>query len=43
VEDGVGVAVEGLPGQSKTVGTLSDLAMGSFENGGGVGDADLGG
>jgi hypothetical protein len=41
VQDGLGVAVESLSGQSEALGTLSDLAVGPFENGGGVGDAEF--
>jgi hypothetical protein len=43
VQDGVGIAVEGLSGQSELAGALADLAVGAFENGGGVGDTEFGG
>jgi hypothetical protein len=43
VQDGLGVAVESLSGQSELVGALGDLAVGPVENGVGVGDTEFGG
>jgi hypothetical protein len=39
----LGVAVEGLAGEALVVGAAGDVAPRPFEDGGGVGDAALGG
>jgi hypothetical protein len=40
-QDGLGIAVEGLPGKSQSVGALRDLAVGPVENGRSVGDPEF--
>jgi hypothetical protein len=43
VQDGVGIAVKGLPRESEPVGSLGDGAVGSFENSSSMGDTEFGG
>jgi hypothetical protein len=41
VQDGLGIAVESLSGQSELAGALRDLAVGPVENGRSVGDTEF--
>jgi hypothetical protein len=41
VQDGLGIAVEGLSGETQLAGALRDLAVGAVENGGSVGAAEF--
>ena len=41
-QDDVGIAVEGLSGQSEEVSTLGDRAVGSCENSSSMGDTEFG-
>ena len=43
LEDPVGVAIQGLPGKAVLLGPSGDSAVGSVEDSGGIGDAELGG
>ena len=42
LEDALGVAVEGLAGEALLVSSLGDGAVGSVEDGGGIGDTEFG-
>jgi hypothetical protein len=43
LEEALGVAIEGLPREALLPGSSGDVAVGPVEDGGGIGDAGLGG
>jgi hypothetical protein len=42
LEDSVGVAIQGLSGEALLVSSAGDVAVGPVQDGGGIGDAELG-